>query len=48
MLVPVHKEDNTISEEFRENIAKAREEYKAGKGITCKTIEQSMSLLESL
>lgn len=48
MLVPVHKEDYTISEEFREKIAKAREDYKAGKGITCKTIEQSMSLLESL
>lgn len=42
MLVPVHKEDYTISEEFREKIAKARE------GVTCKTIEQSMSLLESL
>lgn len=48
MLVPVHKEDYTISEEFREKIAKAREDYKAGKGVTCKTIEQSMSLLESL
>lgn len=48
MLVPVHKEDYTISKEFREKIAKAREDYKAGKGITCKTIEQSMSLLESL
>jgi hypothetical protein len=31
-----------------EKIAKAREDYKAGKGVTCKTIEQSMSLLESL
>ena len=48
MLVPVHKEDYTISEEFREKIAKAREDYKAGKGVTCKTIEQSMSLLETL
>lgn len=48
MLVPVHKEDYTISEEFREKIAKAREDYKAGKGVTCKTIEQSISLLESL
>lgn len=48
MLVPIHKEDYTISEEFREKIAKAREDYKAGKGVTCKTIEQSMSLLESL
>lgn len=37
----------TISEEFREKIAKAREDYKAGKGVTCKTFEQSMSLLES-
>ena len=25
-----------------------KEDYKAGKGVTCKTIEQSMSLLESL
>lgn len=37
----------TISEEFREKIAKAREDYKAGKGVTCKTFEQSMALLES-
>lgn len=48
MLVPVHKEDYTISDEFREKIAKAREDYKAGKGVTCKTVEQSMALLESL
>ncbi len=24
------------------------EDYKAGKGVTCKTVEQSMALLESL
>lgn len=48
MLIPIHKDDYTISEEFREKISKAREDYKAGKGTTCKTFEQSMSLLESL
>ena len=36
------------SDEFRKKISKAREDYKAGKGVTCKTIEQSMALLESL
>ena len=40
MLVPVHKEDYTISEEFREKIAKAREDYKAGKGVTCRHCPQ--------
>lgn len=48
MLIPIHEDDYTISEEFREKISKAREDYKAGKGTTCKTFEQSMSLLESL
>ncbi|MDY5812905.1 MAG: hypothetical protein SPJ97_00020, partial [Bacteroides sp.] len=48
MIIPIHEEDYTISEEFREKILKAREDYKAGKGVTCKTLEQSMSLLESL
>lgn len=48
MLIPVHEDDYTISEEFRKKIAKAREDYKAGKSVTCQTLEQSMSLLESL
>ena len=48
MIVPIHEDDYTISDEFREKIAKAREDYKAGKGVTCKTFEQSMALLESL
>ena len=48
MIVPIHEDDYTISDEFREKIAKAREDYKAGKGVTCKSVEQSMALLESL
>lgn len=48
MIVPIHEDDYTISDEFRKKISKAREDYKAGKGVTCKTIEQSMALLESL
>ncbi|MCS2772966.1 hypothetical protein NXY36_26875 [Bacteroides thetaiotaomicron] len=42
MIVPIHEDDYTISDEFRKKISKAR------KGVTCKTIEQSMALLESL
>lgn len=48
MLIPIHESDYTISEEFREKIAKAREDYKAGKGTTCKTYEDSLALLEAL
>ena len=48
MIVPIHENDYTISDEFRKKISKAREDYKAGNGVTCKTVEQSMALLESL
>ena len=48
MLIPIHNGDFTISEEINKKIAKAREDYKAGKGVTCKTVGQSMALLESL
>lgn len=48
MLIPMSEDDYVISEEFRKKIAKAREDYKAGRGTTCKTPEESISLLESL
>lgn len=48
MLVPIHNEDYVISEEFKRKIAKAREDYKAGKTTSCKSFEESVSLLESL
>ena len=48
MIVPIHEDDYTISEEFKKKITKAREDYRAGKGVTCKTFEQSKDLLESL
>lgn len=47
-LVPTHDEELTISEELKQKIAKAREDYKEGKGVVCKTFEDSLSLLESL
>ena len=48
MLIPIHEDDYVISEDFKKKIAKAREDYKAGKVKTCKTFEESMALLESL
>lgn len=48
MIVPIHEDDYTINDEFRKKISKAREDYKAGKGVTCKAVEQSMALLELL
>ena len=41
-LVPTH------NEELKMKIANAREDYKAGKGVVCKTFEDSLNLLESL
>ncbi len=34
-----------ISEDLKMKIAKAREDYKAGKGVVCKTFEDSLKLL---
>lgn len=48
MIVPIHEDGYTISDEFRKKISKAREDYKAGKGTTCKTYEESLALLEAL
>lgn len=47
-LVPTHDEELTISEELKQKIANAREEYKSGRGVACKTFEDSLNLLESL
>ena len=48
IIIPIHESDLTISEEFKAKIAKAREDYKNGKGTTCYTIEESRALLEAL
>lgn len=34
-----------ISEELKMKIANARKDYKAGKGVVCKTFEDSIKLL---
>lgn len=47
-LVMTTDDDLTISEEFAQKIAKAREDYKLGKGTLCKTFEESKAFLESL
>ena len=47
-LVPTHNEELDISEDLKMKIANAREDYKAGKGVVCKTFEDSLNLLESL
>ena len=48
IITPVHDNDIVISDEFRRKIAKAREDYKNGKGVTCKTFEDSLALFETL
>ena len=35
-----------ISEELKMKIANARKDYKAGKGVVCKTFEDSLKLLK--
>ena len=47
-LVPTHNEELDISEDLKLKIANAREDYKSGKGVVCKTFEDSLNLLESL
>jgi PHD/YefM family antitoxin component YafN of YafNO toxin-antitoxin module len=47
-LVPTHDEEFTISEELKRKISQAREDYKEGKGVSCKNFEDSLNLLESL
>lgn len=48
MITPIHESDIVVSDEFRRKIAKAREDYKGGKGVACKTFEDSLSLFETL
>lgn len=48
MVIPIHENDFVISEELRKKIAKAREDYKNGKGVTCKTVGDSMAFFDSL
>ena len=35
-LVPTHDKEFTISEELKRKISQAREDYKEGKGVSCK------------
>lgn len=37
-----------ISEELKMKIANAREDYRAGKGVVCKTFEDSLKLLNDI
>ena len=48
MLTPVHENDQNVSETFKQKIAKAREDYLSGKGVTCRTYEESKALFETL
>ena len=48
MLTPIHNSDLVVSDEFKKKIAQAREDYRKGKGITCKTFEDSIALFETL
>lgn len=48
LLTPVHNGDAVVSDEFKKKITQAREDYKNGKGMTCKTFEDSVALLEKL
>lgn len=48
MLTPVHENDQNVSETFKQKIAKAREDYLSGKGVTCRTYEDSKALFETL
>ncbi|MCS2272892.1 hypothetical protein NXV31_23505 [Bacteroides fragilis] len=43
MIVPIHDHDYTISDEFRRRFQKPERITRQGKGVTCKTIEQSMA-----
>ena len=47
-LVPTHDDELTISDQLKKKIAKAREDFRVGKGTACKTVEDSLELLESL
>lgn len=47
-LVPTHDDELTISDQLKKKIAKAREDFRMGKGTACKTLEDSLELLESL
>ena len=47
-LVPPHDDELTISDQLKKKIAKAREDFRMGKGTACKTLEDSLELLESL
>ena len=47
-LVPTHDDELTISDQLKKKIAKAREDFRMGKGTACKTVEDSLELLESL
>jgi len=48
MIIPIHDNDIEISEEFRQKLLQAREDYKNGKGVACRTFEDSMALFDSL
>lgn len=47
-LVPTHDDELTISDQLKKKIAKAREDFRVGKGTACKTVKDSLELLESL
>ena len=47
-LVPTHDDELTISDQLKKKIAKAREDFRVGKGTACKTLEDSLELLENL
>ncbi len=48
ILTPVHDNDIVVSDEFKKKIAQAREDYRNGKGVTCKTFEDSLVLFDTL
>lgn len=47
-VVAVGDDDFDVSPALQAKIDQARQDYKEGKGVTCKTLEQSLALLESL
>ena len=47
-LVKLEDDEQTMEDELKRKILKAREEYKGGMGITCNTVEESKTLLEPL
>ena len=48
IVTPIHDSDFVVGEELQKKIAKAREDYKNGKGTLCRSARDTMALLESL